>query len=182
MKITKTKIEGLLIFEPQIFEDDRGSFFESWNENVFKKYLKDIKFVQDNQSISKKNCLRGLHFQDPPYAQGKLVRVIKGSVLDVAVDLRKKSKTYGQHEKVILSATNNKIFWIPEGFAHGFISLEEDTIFSYKCTNFYNKELERTILWNDSKLNIDWSIKSKPFISEKDLIGESFDNFQSKFV
>ena len=103
MKITNSKIEGLLIFEPQIFEDDRGSFFESWNENVFKKYLKDIKFVQDNQSISKKNCLRGLHFQDLPYAQGKLVRVIKGSVLDVAVDLRKKSKTYGQHEKVILS-------------------------------------------------------------------------------
>ena len=182
MKITKTNIEGLTIFEPQIFEDDRGSFFESWNENIFKKYLKNIKFVKKNQSVSKKNCLRGLHFQDPPYAHGKLVRVIKGSVLDVAVDLRKKSKTYGQHEKVILSATNNKIFWIPEGFAHGFISLEEDTIFSYKCTNFYNKESERTILWNDSKLNIDWSIKSKPFISEKDLIGESFDNFQSKFV
>ena len=182
MKITKTKIEGLTIFEPQIFEDDRGSFFESWNENVFKKYLKNIKFVQDNLSVSKKNCLRGLHFQDPPYAQGKLVRVIKGSVLDVAVDLRKKSKTYGQHEKVILSATNNKIFWIPEGFAHGFISLEEDTIFSYKCTNFYNKESERTILWNDSNLNIDWSIKSKPFISDKDLIGESFDTFQSMFV
>ena len=129
MKITKTKIEGLLIFEPQIFEDDRGSFFESWNENVFKKYLKDIKFVQDNQSISKKNCLRGLHFQDPPYAQGKLVRVIKGSVLDVAVDLRKKSKTYGQHEKVILSSTNNKIFWIPEGFAHGFYLLKRIPFF-----------------------------------------------------
>ena len=182
MKITKTKIEGLIIFEPQIFEDDRGSFFESWNENVFKKYLKNIKFVQDNQSVSKKNSLRGLHFQDLPYAQGKLVRVIKGSVLDVAVDLRKKSKTYGRHEKIILSAKNNKIFWIPEGFAHGFISLEEDTIFSYKCTNFYNKDSERTILWNDPKLNINWSIKTKPLVSEKDLIGERFDSFKSNFV
>ena len=182
MKITKTKIEGLLIFEPKIFEDDRGSFFESWNEKVFKNYLKNIKFVQDNQSISKKNCLRGLHFQDSPHAQGKLVRVIKGSVLDVAVDLRKKSKTYGQHEKVILSESNNKIFWIPEGFAHGFLSLHDGTIFSYKCTNFYNKESERTIIWNDSTLNIDWKLKSKPQISDKDLIGESFKAFQSNFA
>ena len=181
MKITNTKIEGLLIFEPQIFEDDRGSFFESWNENVFKKYLKDIKFVQDNQSISKKNCLRGLHFQDPPYAQGKLVRVIKGSVLDVAVDLRKKSKTYGQYEKVILSAINNKIFWIPEGFAHGFLGLKSDNIISYHCTNYRSEKNEIGIIWNDKNLKVKWPIK-KPILSKKDKKNISFEDYIKRYA
>ena len=178
MKTLKTPIEGLLVFIPNVFSDERGSFFESWS----KKYFKEIKFefVQDNQSSSKKGVLRGLHFQNPPYEQGKLVRVIKGAVIDVAVDIRKKSDTYGQYFSVRLSEKNKKIFWIPAGFAHGFVALEDETIFTYKCTGVYNKESEGTLKWNDKDLNIDWGIKN-PLVSEKDMMGGDFISFESNF-
>ena len=156
MNITKTDIEGLIIIEPQIFKDSRGAFFESWNAKKFKQLGISEDFVQDNQSVSSKGVLRGLHFQNPPYAQAKLVRVIKGSVLDVAVDLRKNSPTYGMHVSVILSEQNNKSFFIPKGFAHGFLSLEDNTVFNYKCSDYYNKESEGSLLWNDEDLKIDW--------------------------
>ena len=180
MNITKTDIEGLIIIEPQIFKDSRGAFFESWNAKKFKQLGISEDFVQDNQSVSSKGVLRGLHFQNPPYAQAKLVRVIKGSVLDVAVDLRKNSPTYGKHVSVILSEQNNKSFFIPKGFAHGFLSLEDNTVFHYKCSDYYNKESEGSLLWNDEDLKIDWQIDN-PLISEKDLQADFFKNFKTKF-
>ena len=140
MDIIKTPIDGLLVIKPKVFGDDRGYFFESWSKDAFAKNGLDLDFIQDNQSLSSKGVLRGLHFQNPPFAQGKLVRVIKGRVLDVAVDIRKESQTYGQYFSVELSEENKTIFWIPPGFAHGFIALEDDTIFTYKCTGVYNKE------------------------------------------
>ena len=180
MNITKTDIQGLIIIEPQIFKDSRGAFFESWNEKKFKQLGINEDFVQDNQSVSSKGVLRGLHFQNPPYAQAKLVRVIKGSVLDVAVDLRKNSPTYGMHVSVILSEENNKSFFIPKGFAHGFLSLEDNTVFNYKCSDYYNKESEGSLLWNDEDLKIDWQIDN-PLVSEKDLQADLFKNFKTKF-
>lgn len=180
MEIIRTKIEGLLIIKPQVFNDERGYFFESFNEDKFKDLGLANAFVQDNESKSQKNVLRGLHFQKPPFAQGKLVRVIKGSVLDVAVDLRSGSPTYGQWEAVELTEENKLMYWIPPGFAHGFVTLEDDTIFSYKCTNVYNKESEGSILWNDSDLNINWNIEN-PILSEKDLVSPGFDGFASPF-
>ena len=180
MKISKTFIEDLLVIEAAVFEDDRGYFFESWSKSVFLKHDLDLDFVQDNQSFSHKNTLRGLHFQHPPYAQGKLVRVIQGSVLDIAVDIRKKSPTYGQYFSIELSGKNKKMFWIPEGFAHGFLTLEDETIFSYKCTQIYHKESEGSLLWNDSELNIDWGVKN-PIVSEKDKKADSFANCKSSF-
>ena len=180
MNITKTDIEGLIIIEPQIFKDSRGAFFESWNAKKFKQLGINEDFVQDNQSVSSKGVLRGLHFQNPPYAQAKLVRVIEGSVLDVAVDLRKNSPTYGKHFSVILSEQNNKSFFIPKGFAHGFLSLEDNTVFNYKCSDYYNKESEGSLLWNDEDLKIDWQIDN-PLISEKDLKADFFKNFKTKF-
>lgn len=181
MEVIKTPIEGLLELQPRIFEDNRGSFFESFNEAQFNKLTgKTIHFVQDNQSISKKGVLRGLHFQQPPMAQGKLVRVVAGSALDVAVDLRKDSSTYGKYHAVLLEGTKNNMFWIPEGFAHGFLSLEENTVFSYKCTNYYAPDCEATIMWNDQDLNIDWG-NSVSFISDKDEKGMEFRNFVTRF-
>ena len=180
MNITKTDIQGLIIIEPQIFKDSRGAFFESWNAKKFKQLGISEDFVQDNQSVSSKGVLRGLHFQNPPYAQAKLVRVIEGSVLDVAVDLRKNSPTYGKHVSVILSGQNNKSFFIPKGFAHGFLSLEDNTVFNYKCSDYYNKESEGSLLWNDEDLKIDWQIDN-PLISEKDLQADFFKNFKTKF-
>ena len=180
MEITRTTIEGIIILQPKVFGDDRGYFFESWNKKTFKSIDIDLDFVQDNQSLSQKGVLRGLHFQNPPHEQGKLVRVIKGSVIDVAVDIRRMSPTYGQHFKIILSEKNNKSLWIPPGFAHGFAALEENTIFSYKCTGLYNKLSEGTIAWNDKDLNINWDVKN-PLISEKDLISVSFKHFESEF-
>ena len=180
MNITKTDIQGLIIIEPQIFKDSRGCFFESWNAKKFKQLGTSEDFVQDNQSVSSKGVLRGLHFQNPPYAQAKLVRVIKGSVLDVAVDLRKNSPTYGKHVSVILSEQNNKSFFIPKGFAHGFLSLEDNTVFNYKCSDYYNKESEGSLLWNDEDLKIDWQIDN-PLVSEKDLQADLFKNFKTKF-
>jgi dTDP-4-dehydrorhamnose 3,5-epimerase len=180
VEVTSFDIEGLLLFQPRIFRDDRGHFFESYSEKVFQPYLKKERFVQDNESLSKKNVVRGLHFQKPPYAQGKLVRVIKGSVIDVVVDIRKSSPTYGKSISVELSEENKSIFWIPTGFAHGFVALEDNTIFSYKCTNFYNTESEDAILWNDPDLAIDWGI-ANPIVSDKDAIASSFKDFESPF-
>jgi dTDP-4-dehydrorhamnose 3,5-epimerase len=174
MNIISTGIEGLLVIEPSIFEDERGYFYESYNKERFDSLgIFSGSFVQDNQSKSNKGVLRGLHFQNAPFAQGKLVRVISGSVLDVAVDLRKDSKTYGKHFSIKLTGDNKKMFWVPEGFAHGFSTLEDDTIFSYKCTNYYHKKSEGCILWNDSDLGIDWGV-SNPIVSEKDKNGIKF--------
>ncbi len=178
METIKTPIEGLLVIKPDIFEDDRGYFFESWSKKAFQDI--PLEFVQDNQSLSRKGALRGLHFQNPPFEQGKLVRVIKGAVIDVAVDIRKNSITYGQYFAIKLSEENKKIFWIPPGFAHGFISLEDDTIFAYKCTQIYNKESEGSLLWDDSDLNIDWGFLN-PLVSEKDMDAGSFKDFKSEF-
>ena len=180
MEIIKTPIVGLLVIKPIIFEDDRGHFFESWSKESFKNIGLDLDFVQDNQSLSQKGVLRGLHFQNPPFAQGKLVRVIKGSVLDVAVDIRKDSPTYGEHFAVELSEENKTIFWIPPGFAHGFVALKDDTIFTYKCTGVYNKESEGSLIWNDDDLNIDWRVVN-PLVSDKDIQAGNFNDFTTQF-
>jgi dTDP-4-dehydrorhamnose 3,5-epimerase len=180
MEISKTPLEGLLVIKPRIFRDDRGYFFESWSKKSFTEVGLNLDFVQDNQSISCKGVLRGLHFQNPPYSQGKLVRVITGAVLDVSVDIRKDSPTYGQHFSVELSEENKTIVWIPPGFAHGFLTLKDNTIFTYKCTGVYNKESEGALLWNDKDLNINWEVND-PLVSEKDLVAGNFKDFVSKF-
>tara|TARA_B100001758_G_scaffold224454_1_gene215834 strand:+ start:11162 stop:11704 length:543 start_codon:yes stop_codon:yes gene_type:complete len=180
MEINNTPIEGLLVIKPRIFKDERGEFFESWSKRSYEEFGLGLDFVQDNQSLSNKGVLRGLHFQNPPFAQGKLVRVIKGSVLDVAVDIRKQSSTYGQYYSLILSEANKTIFWIPPGFAHGFVALEDDTIFSYKCTAIYNKESEGSIIWNDPHIAINWGIDN-PLVSEKDMQSSHFKSLKSKF-
>ncbi len=178
MKVTKTKIEGLLIIEPEVFGDERGFFVETYNKKRYQENGVEPEFVQDNLSKSAKGVLRGLHMQKKPYAQGKLVQVITGAVLDVAVDARLNSPTYGQWESVELSEENKKQFWIPEGFLHGFVSLRDNTIFSYKCTNLYNPESEVGVAWNDKDLNVDWQLDEygidKPIISEKDQRGIAF--------
>lgn len=182
MKVTTCDIPGILIIEPRIFGDDRGVFYETFNLNKFREItgLPDIAFYQDNESISKLNVLRGLHFQSPPFAQGKLVRVSFGRALDVAVDIRNGSPTYGKHFSIELSKENKKMFWIPPGFAHGFVALEENTVFDYKCTNYYSPDCEGTIQWNDTCLNINWNVKN-PIISEKDQKGQDFTTFVSDF-
>lgn len=181
MKISKSFIDGLLVLTPKVFTDERGYFIESFNQQKFDEAVgKKIIFVQDNESVSKKHVLRGLHYQNPPNAQGKLVRVVSGSVYDVAVDLRKNSPTYGKWHGEILSAENKKQFWIPEGFAHGFVSLEDNTVFLYKCTNFYAPQSEGTIIWNDPSLAIDWKVES-PIISEKDAEGKILAYIESLF-
>lgn len=180
MKIIETPIPGLLIVEPKVFKDERGYFFESYNkERYFDNNMK-MHFVQDNESKSSKNVLRGLHFQKPPFSQGKLVRVIQGRVLDVAVDIRFGSPTFGHYQAVELDAHSKRMFYIPEGFAHGFLTLEDDTIFSYKCTNYYNKESEGSILWSDKTIGIDWKIEN-PILSEKDKLSPLFKDFKSPF-
>lgn len=180
MEFEKTSISGLCILIPQVFEDPRGYFYESFSKKSFFDAGIIDDFVQSNQSLSQKNVLRGLHFQNPPHAQSKLVRVIQGSVLDVAVDLRKDSPTYGHHHSVLLSEQNKKMFYVPIGFAHGFLTLEDNTIFSYKCGNYYNKPAEQGILWNDKSLDIDWGIKD-PILSEKDKVNISFNEFITPF-
>src|SRR5574344_1183333 len=181
MKIIKTSIPDLLIVEPNVFKDQSGYFFESYNqERYFENEMKMI-FVQDNESKSMKNVLRGLHFQKPPYAQGKLVRVIQGKVLDVAVDIRKGSPTYGKYHSVELDAESKRMFYIPEGFAHGFLTLEENTIFAYKCTNYYNKESEGSLLWCDEEIGIKWDVEN-PILSDKDKIAPLLKDFNSPFV
>ena len=181
MKLIPTKIKDLFIIEPAVFGDDRGYFYESFNHQLFSELVgREVNFVQDNQSMSGKNIVRGLHFQNPPFAQGKLVRVISGEVIDVAVDIRKNSPTYGESVSVKLTGENKKMFWIPEGFAHGFSSLVDGTIFSYKCTNYYNKESEGSIAWDDKTLNLDWEVEN-PIISEKDQNSPSLESLKSKF-
>jgi dTDP-4-dehydrorhamnose 3,5-epimerase len=180
LKITKTPIEGLLIIEPQIFKDARGYFFESYNEAKFKEAGIELNFVQDNQSLSQTGAVRGLHFQAPPFEQGKLVRVVQGAVMDVVVDIRKGSPTYGQNFSIELSAENQLMFFIPPGFAHGFETLLDQTIFLYKCTNVYNKASEGGLLWNDPALGINWQT-NEPIVSEKDLILPLLKDFTSPF-
>ncbi len=180
MQIRETSIAGLVELIPHIFEDERGTFFESYNEEAFQKAGLPTNFVQDNQSFSIKGVLRGLHFQNLPFAQGKLVRVIMGRVIDVAVDLRHESPTFGQYELFELDAKLNNMAYIPEGFAHGFAALE-DSIFSYKCTNLYNKACEAGLIWNDPTLNIKWGI-SDPIVSEKDIELPTFKALFEKLV
>lgn len=181
MNVIETKIKGLLILEPKVFGDDRGWFMESFNQKAFEQALTerglDIpEFVQDNHSLSQKGVLRGLHFQKAPFAQGKLVRVVQGRVWDVAVDIRENSETYGQWVGVELSGENHKQFWIPEGFAHGFVALEDNTQFLYKATNYYNKESEESLIWNDEILAIEWPVNAEGLsLSDKDKVARSFE-------
>ena len=169
MEVIKTKIPGVVIIEPRLFPDARGYFFESFSKREFEEKVGKIEFVQDNESKSSYGVLRGLHFQKPPYAQSKLVRVVKGAVLDVAVDIRKGSPTYGQHVAVELTEDNHLQFFIPQGFAHGFAVLTDEVIFQYKCDNFYAPASEGAIAWDDSDLGIDWRVPAeKVILSEKD--------------
>ena len=178
MKVTETKLKGCFIIEPKIFKDSRGYFFESFNQHRFNELIgKNIDFVQDNESFSTKGVLRGLHFQTGDYAQAKLVRVIKGTVLDVVVDMRKKSPTFSEHFSIELSEENKTQLFVPRGFAHGFIVLSETAIFSYKCDNFYNKASEQGLRYDDPALGIDWKLPSSEFsVSEKDLVLPTLSN------
>lgn len=169
MEVIKTKIDGVVIIEPRLFRDDRGYFFESFSQRDFQEKVCRTVFVQDNESKSSYGVLRGLHFQKPPHAQSKLVRVIKGAVLDVAVDIRRGSPTFGQHVAVELSEENHRQFFIPRGFAHGFSVLTDEVIFQYKCDNFYAPQSEGALAWDDPDLGIDWRIPTdKVLLSEKD--------------
>lgn len=175
MNFTPLAIPDVILFEPRVFGDKRGFFFESFNARVFEAATgRKADFVQDNHSKSRKGVLRGLHYQEEPYAQGKLVRVVFGEVFDVAVDIRKGSPTFGKWVGEILSAENKKQMWIPKGFAHGFLTLSDEAEFLYKTTNFYEPKAEKFILWNDSSLAIRWPTKNQPIISEKDTNGECF--------
>ena len=173
MEVIKTEIDGVVIIEPRIFKDDRGYFYESFSQREFEEKVCRTTFVQDNQSKSSYGVLRGLHFQKPPYSQSKLVRCIKGAVLDVAVDIRKGSPTFGKYVAVELTEDNHRQFFVPRGFAHGFAVLSEEAIFQYKCDNFYNKESEGSVAWNDPQLAIDWQIPAdKVILSEKDKLSK----------
>ena len=169
MEVIKTEIEGVVIIEPRIFHDDRGYFYESFSQREFEEKVCKTVFVQDNQSKSSYGVLRGLHFQKAPYSQSKLVRCIKGAVLDVAVDIRKGSPTFGKYVAVELTEDNHRQFFVPRGFAHGFAVLSDEAVFQYKCDNFYNKDSEGAVAWNDPELAIDWKIDmDKVILSEKD--------------
>jgi dTDP-4-dehydrorhamnose 3,5-epimerase len=181
LEVIKTEIDGLLIIKPKVFGDARGYFFESYNKDSFTDAGIDIEFVQDNISKSKKNTIRGLHYQIGERAQGKLCKVIYGKVLDVAVDLRFGSPTYGKHFSFELSEDNHAQIWIPKGFAHGFSVLSDEAIFSYKCTALYSKDDERAIIFNDPDLNIDWKVKD-PIVSEKDFKAPFFKNIKKEFT
>jgi len=178
MTATETKLKGCFIIEPKVFKDPRGYFFESFNQNKFNELIgKTIDFVQDNESFSSKGVLRGLHFQTGAYAQAKLVRVIKGRVLDVVVDMRKESPTFSEHFSIELSEENKRQLFVPKGFAHGFIVLSETAIFSYKCDNFYDKASEQGLRYDDPSLGIDWKLPANEFIvSEKDLVLPTLSN------
>ena len=180
MKINKTFIEDLLIIEPQLFKDDRGFFYESYNKNNLDKVI-NIVFVQDNESKSNKGVIRGLHFQAPPFEQTKLVRCVSGNILDVAVDIRKNSKTYGKSFSVELSSENNKQLFVPKGFAHGFQVLSETAIVNYKVDEYYNPDSDSGLIWNDKDLSIDWNLDIKPILSDKDLKLDLFKNLKSPF-
>ena len=179
MKVTPLSIPDVLLIEPHVFEDSRGFFFESFREDIFRKETSlNISFVQDNHSKSSQGVLRGLHYQLPPHAQGKLTRVIQGEVLDIAVDIRKSSPTCGQYIAEILSSDNKKQLYIPEGFAHGFLTLSDTSEFLYKTTDFYHPEGEHCILWSDATLNIKWPKDLNIQVSPKDLLGISFDQVE----
>ncbi|MDQ3022451.1 MAG: dTDP-4-dehydrorhamnose 3,5-epimerase [Bacteroidota bacterium] len=180
MKVIKTELEGVLFIEPDFFADARGFFFESYNKKKYEQEGLNFNFVQDNISKSEKNTIRGLHYQVGNNVQGKLCQVITGSVLDVAVDIRFGSPTFGKHFSLILSGDNHKQIWIPPGFAHGFSVLTEEAIFSYKCTAFYSKQDERSILYNDPDLKINWQT-DQPIVSEKDLKAELLKNIEKDF-
>jgi dTDP-4-dehydrorhamnose 3,5-epimerase len=182
MTIHSTSIDGLLVIEPDVFTDERGYFFEPFNKARFAK-LTGVRaaFVQDNESSSNAGTLRGLHFQLPPNEQGKLVRVVSGAVLDVAVDLRVGSPHFGQHASIVLSAANKLQLWIPPGFAHGFLALDDNSVVSYKCSGYYNRDSERCLRWNDPDLGIDWGV-DKPLLSEKDANSPLFREFDSPFI
>ena len=170
MNVINTEIPGVVIIEPRVFEDARGYFFESFSQRDFDAQVREVRFVQDNESKSSYGVLRGLHFQKPPHAQSKLVRVVKGAVLDVAVDIRKGSPTFGKHVAVELSEQNHRQFFIPRGFAHGFVVLTDEVVFQYKCDNFYAPQSEGAIAWNDPDLNIDWMVPAdKVLLSAKDM-------------
>ncbi len=174
MEVIKTEIDGVVIIEPRIFKDDRGYFYESFSQREFEEKVCRTTFVQDNQSKSSYGVVRGLHFQKPPYTQSKLVRCIKGAVLDVAVDIRKGSPTFGKYVAVELTEDNHRQFFVPRGFAHGFAVLSDEAIFQYKCDSFYNKESEGTVAWNDPELAIDWRIPAdKVVLSEKDKLSKN---------
>lgn len=181
MNLIQTKIPDVVIIEPTVFEDERGWFFESFTEQRLHVGLQRLglsipaPFIQDNHSSSKKNVLRGLHYQRAPHAQGKLVRVVRGAVFDVAIDLRDHSPTLGQYVGIELSAENNRMLWIPEGFAHGFLALDDDTHFLYKITGQYNPAYEACIRWDDPTLSIQWPLSEKPILNEKDKLAVSFD-------
>ncbi|HAL81412.1 MAG TPA: dTDP-4-dehydrorhamnose 3,5-epimerase [Mucilaginibacter sp.] len=182
MKITESSIEGLLIIEPRVFNDGRGYFYESYNKKTFTASGISVDFVQDNQSFSHKGAVRGLHGQANPFAQGKLVRVINGRVLDVAVDIRKGSSTYGKQVSIELSGDNKLLLWIPAGFLHGFATLEDNTIFTYKVNNYYDKASEIGVKWNDPTLDIDWGIApGDALLSPKDELLPAFNEFVSPF-
>lgn len=182
MKFIETKINDLKIIEPSVFKDKRGYFLESYNKIKFDEFIGNVSFIQDNESKSSKGILRGLHFQKPPFDQAKLVRCIEGKVLDVAVDLRNKSKTYGHHVAIELSGENKKQLFVPRGFAHGFLVLSEFAIFAYKVDNIYAPKYDAGIKWNDRELNIDWGIEhSKVIVSEKDSVLPYFTDFKSPF-
>jgi len=182
MKFSKTNIHGVIIIEPNVINDQRGYFLENFNKKKFKKELGKVDFVQDNESKSSKGVLRGLHFQKPPFTQAKLVRCIEGKVLDVALDIRKGSPTYGEYHSVVLSSENKKQLFIPRGFAHGFLVLSDTAIFSYKADNFYSLEHDAGIRWNDNELNIKWGLdESDVFVSKKDLQLPFFNEFDSPF-
>lgn len=184
MQIIKTDIEGVLIVEPTVFGDARGYFFESFNERMFREQTgMDVHFVQDNESKSRYGVVRGLHFQRPPYAQSKLVRVVKGEVLDVAVDIRRQSPTYGHYVAVRLTADSHRQFFIPKGFAHGFSVLSDEVVFQYKCDAFYEPSSEDAIAWDDPDLAIDWHVPAdKVILSEKDRNHQNFKNFDTPFI
>lgn len=181
MEVLKTELDGLLIIKPKVFGDERGYFFESYNEEVYRNAGINLCFVQDNISKSKKGTIRGLHYQIGDKAQGKLCKVIYGKVLDVAVDIRFGSPTFGKYFSSELSEDNHLQLWIPPGFAHGFSVLSEEAIFSYKCTALYSKQHERSILYSDKQLNIDWKVND-PIVSDKDLKAEQFINIQKDFI
>lgn len=182
MEAIKTELDGVFIIEPRVFGDDRGYFFESFSQREFEEKVCKTTFIQDNQSFSKYGVLRGLHFQKAPYAQSKLVRVTKGKVIDVAVDIRKGSPTYGKHVAVELSEDNHRQLFIPRGFAHGFVVLSEEAIFQYKCDNFYSKESEGAIMWNDPDLGIDWGIsEADAILSDKDRLNSLLKDSDSPF-
>lgn len=181
MEIIETHIPDLLLIKPKVFGDSRGYFFESYNEQTLSFLENGERFVQDNQSLSHKNVVRGLHMQLAPHTQGKFVRAITGAVLDVVVDARKNSPTYGKHFTVELSGENNLMMYVPKGFLHGFTTLQDNTIFTYKCTGFYNKASEITVMWNDPSLGINWGCEN-PIISEKDMSGISFQEFTERLA